>query len=61
MNNTIYQSDKFDHFKQLNVHLYLSKIQSFEEFEPILRNIYSGKVGVEFEHIQNKEEKDWLY
>ncbi len=34
---------------------------SLGELESVLKQTYSGSIGFEFEHIDNLDEKDWLY
>mmetsp|Transcript_16854 Transcript_16854/g.14755 ORF Transcript_16854/g.14755 Transcript_16854/m.14755 type:complete len:106 (-) Transcript_16854:1551-1868(-) len=39
----------------------LAGVKSVEELENTLKKIYLGPVGVEFDHIDNAEEREWLY
>jgi 2-oxoglutarate dehydrogenase complex dehydrogenase (E1) component-like enzyme len=39
----------------------ISDIKNVDQLENALKKIYTSNVGVEFSHITNTEEADWLY
>jgi 2-oxoglutarate dehydrogenase E1 component len=39
----------------------IDKVGTIKEAEEYLNKIYCSSVGVEFEHIQDEEERLWLY
>jgi 2-oxoglutarate dehydrogenase complex dehydrogenase (E1) component-like enzyme len=38
-----------------------NQIKSVKELESSLKKVYCGTVGVEFSHIRDQKERDWLY
>ena len=37
------------------------KVATISDLHEYLNNVYTGSVGVEFEHVHNEEERLWLY
>ena len=44
-----------------NSYIHKLNLENLNKLEEFLLNIYTKAVGVEFDHISNSEEKEWLY
>ncbi|ABV78752.1 alpha-ketoglutarate decarboxylase [Rickettsia bellii OSU 85-389] len=50
-----------DHLSKVIEHKFLEKTYNLGELVNFLDKTYAGSIGVEFEQVENAEEKNWLY